>query len=129
MRSMRLAVACGPRFPRTAARRFRSRSRRAARIRERLRAELGGKCTECGSAEDLHFDHIDPTTKSFSISARVRDTSIARLLEEVRKCQLLCSEHHKEKTRVEYRATRHKAPRLLLEAAEQRHARRHGVPA
>ena len=65
--------------------------RRAAGI-----AHLGGACVLCGSTEDLHFDHIDPTTKSFNISSS--NISNSKFWAELKKCQLLCSPHHKEKT-------------------------------
>jgi hypothetical protein len=41
---------------------------KAAR-RKRLIEMLGGKCARCGSAESLEFDHIDPSTKKFTISS------------------------------------------------------------
>lgn len=62
---------------------------------------LGGACVVCGATEHLHFDHIDPTTKRFNVSARVRDTRIADLIEETLKCQLLCRDCHAPKTAVE----------------------------
>lgn len=65
--------------------------RRAAAI-----AQLGGKCAKCGSTEKLEFDHIDPKQKSFSIWCRTY--SEEKLLEELKKCQLLCREHHNLKT-------------------------------
>ena len=44
----------------------------------------GGKCTECGSEEDLHFDHIIPWSKGGASSTS----------ENV---QLLCSKHNLQK--------------------------------
>jgi hypothetical protein len=58
---------------------------------------LGGKCIKCNSTEDLEFDHIDPETKLFSIG-NIWWKSYTILLEEVKKCQLLCYDCHKEKT-------------------------------
>lgn len=58
---------------------------------------LGGRCAFCGSQEDLEFDHIDPATKEFSIIGGSR-VARARLLEELKKCQLLCKDCHKKKT-------------------------------
>lgn len=61
--------------------------------------QLGGKCTRCEASEWLEFDHIDPATKSFDISAGIRDGyGKKRLLPELEKCQLLCIPHHLEKT-------------------------------
>lgn len=66
----------------------------------RLRAEavikLGGKCNECGSTEDLEFDHIDPESKEFDVSKLI--TYSLYITEELAKCQLLCSDCHKEKS-------------------------------
>lgn len=59
---------------------------------------LGGKCIVCGVTENLHFDHVDPGTKLFTIAS---GWSRAGFWEEVEKCQLLCFPHHKEKTKRE----------------------------
>ena len=58
---------------------------------------LGGKCVKCESTKDLQFDHIDPTTKSFTIA---KQSSIAeyKFWLEIKKCQLLCQECHTKKT-------------------------------
>lgn len=59
---------------------------------------LGGQCVVCGTRESLELDHIDPLDKSFPIG---KLWSVAQKTYdlEVAKCQLLCSEHHKEKHR------------------------------
>lgn len=68
----------------------------------RLIELLGGKCSECGSTEDLQFDHVSRELKKFAIMARW-NRSDAELQEELNKCQLLCEIHHKEKTASEIR--------------------------
>ena len=70
---------------------------RRARIRREMQAVLGGKCAWCESDEDLQFDHTDPKTKLFDIASGL-DRPRTVLLAEVRKCQLLCGPHHREKT-------------------------------
>lgn len=70
--------------------------RRAAAI-----AQLGGCCTVCGTTEDLQFDHIDRTTKVAAIS-NLWTASEEKFQIELAKCQLLCIEHHKEKTLSEF---------------------------
>jgi hypothetical protein len=59
---------------------------------------LGGVCNVCGTTDSLEFDHIDNSDKSFSIS-KLWNCSEKVFLEEIYKCQLLCHEHHKEKTK------------------------------
>lgn len=75
----------------------------------RIRAEalelLGGQCATCGSTEDLQIDHVDPAAKSFSLS-KTR-TSREKWLVELKKCQLLCRSHHKQKTSSEQRRDVH----------------------
>ena len=61
---------------------------------------LGGKCVKCGSTERLEFDHIDRTTKKYSIGGRVSH-NFDNLKEELNKCQLLCYDCHKVKTKSE----------------------------
>lgn len=58
---------------------------------------LGGKCLKCETTEDLEFDHIDPKTKTIDIcKAWSYKTEI--FWNEVKKCQLLCKLHHKNKS-------------------------------
>lgn len=56
---------------------------------------LGGVCVVCGTDKDLEIDHINPEEKSFSIGTRM---SIKNNKAELDKCQLLCKEHHLNKT-------------------------------
>ncbi len=44
----------------------------------------GGKCTKCGSTDDLHFDHIIPWSKGGSSST-------------AENVQLLCERHNLQK--------------------------------
>lgn len=67
---------------------------------------LGGKCTICGSSERLEFDHIDPTKKEYNI-AKVWAND-AKVIPELKKCQLLCFEHHLEKTKREQSLSKQK---------------------
>ena len=76
---------------------------------QKLREAHGGKCVMCGTNNNLHFDHIDPTTKVAGIADIVFDTltvrgiysgstGAARLENELLKCQLLCGTCHNAKT-------------------------------
>ena len=68
---------------------------------DRRRAELNiikeaQGCMRCGYNEDgskLHFHHIDPSTKLFSIGKGV-SYSPQKLQEEIDKCDLLCAACH-----------------------------------
>ena len=58
---------------------------------------LGGCCARCGSTDALEFDHIDPSTKEFTI-AKASSFSETRFQSEISKCQLLCRTCHIVKT-------------------------------
>lgn len=62
--------------------------------------ELGAACAHCGSEEisELEFDHIDPSTKSFTIGTKAGSVSEDKLQAELKKCQLLCKTCHDIKT-------------------------------
>ena len=66
--------------------------------KEKLTALLGGVCVVCGTIERLEFDHIDPETKEFTICKRLNGASWEDILEEAKKCQLLCRKCHNRKT-------------------------------
>lgn len=71
------------------------------RYHERMdaaRDEFGGKCMVCGSAEDLHFHHVDPTNKESTV-AKMWSLSEARFRAELAKCVLICSTCHKAEHR------------------------------
>ena len=63
-----------------------------------LISERGGACECCGynkCFEALHWHHIDPSEKEFSIGKH-RGSNIEKLRQEVSKCQLLCANCHAE---------------------------------
>jgi 5-methylcytosine-specific restriction endonuclease McrA len=74
-------------------------ARRRIKRRLLLIAHLGGKCVKCGrdDPDQLEFDHKDPATKTIAIS-RHMTYPLEILLEELKKCQLLCVECHIKKT-------------------------------
>jgi len=61
---------------------------------------LGGKCSSCGCNENLEFDHIDRKTKSFVIADGLLWAK-ERLINELKKCQLLCQTCHQAKTLID----------------------------
>ena len=81
---------------RTAAQRERRNKRR-----EELRQYLGGCCEGCGTTDNLQFDHIDRTKKSFNIG-KCLDYGWDKLVEEADKCRLLCGRCHEIKTTINH---------------------------
>lgn len=68
--------------------------------------QLGGKCKECGYKKNvaaLHFHHIIPSLKEFGLDIRAfSNHRMETLLNELAKCELLCSNCHLEKHNPEY---------------------------
>lgn len=56
---------------------------------------IGKSCVDCGTTENLEFDHIDPTTKWKHNFWSYREEIIQAELE---KCVTRCKTHHLEKT-------------------------------
>lgn len=61
--------------------------------RQQYIQHMGGQCKMCGSKDNLHFDHIDPEKKSFTIGSRLTYPK-NYVLAELEKCQLLCQKCH-----------------------------------
>lgn len=59
---------------------------------------LGRSCRRCGGTEELEFDHIDATNKSFSVG-RLWSIKEALFFAEIQKCQVLCKQCHLQKSR------------------------------
>jgi hypothetical protein len=78
-----------------------TKSQSVIRWRKRVKIKLieykGGKCVKCGynkCIEALHFHHVDPKEKDFSISGKT--LSFEKMKKEVDKCILVCSNCHSE---------------------------------
>jgi hypothetical protein len=56
------------------------------------------KCASCSTTENLHWDHIDPATKSACVNHLRKDASKARIWAEIKKCQRLCHPCHVKKS-------------------------------
>lgn len=67
-----------------------------SKLRQHYVDLLGGICANCDSSDSLEFDHIDPSTKKFTIAGFSRARS--DIDKEIEKCQLLCSDCHKKKS-------------------------------
>jgi 5-methylcytosine-specific restriction endonuclease McrA len=61
---------------------------------------LGGKCSDCGSSIGLQFDHIDPKGTNIRIG-KLLSYSKEVILQELKKCQLLCKKCHYKKSKKE----------------------------
>ena len=61
---------------------------------------MGGKCCLCGYDKNyaaLDFHHVNPSEKSFQLDARhLSNCSTASILEESKKCILVCANCHRE---------------------------------
>jgi 5-methylcytosine-specific restriction endonuclease McrA len=60
---------------------------------------FGGKCAVCGYKKyvgALDFHHINPTSKSFSLSVKGLCYAWNSILKEARKCIILCKNCHTE---------------------------------
>jgi hypothetical protein len=69
-----------------------------AKRKERLRdLKQGLTCDRCGFDKPcaLEFHHRDPATKDFTISKKAWQVSEERLLAEIEKCDVLCSNCHR----------------------------------
>jgi hypothetical protein len=69
---------------------------RRRRIKHILVSDAGGRCLVCGFSRytGLHFHHVDPARKAFSVSRDGVTRSLARAREEANKCVLLCANCH-----------------------------------
>jgi hypothetical protein len=73
-------------------------TRRHQKMKRELVAENGGCCAVCGydrAIINLHFHHVDPMTKTISVSMAV-GKSLATFRAEARKCVLVCGNCHGE---------------------------------
>lgn len=68
------------------------------RTRQAWIERLGGKCIDCGTTEDLQFDHADASSKIIDIS-RVLTYAAPRVEAEMAKCVLRCKPCHVAKSR------------------------------
>lgn len=79
---------------------YKAQQKRAWSRKLELIKMMGGECSCCGYKKNiaaLEFHHINPENKSFQLDARhLSNTAMDRIIEESKKCILLCSNCHKE---------------------------------
>ena len=70
-------------------------------IREYLRAH---PCVDCGEADIvvLDFDHRDPAAKKFSVMVLSSHKSWIRVVAEIKKCDVRCSNCHRRRTALQF---------------------------
>ena len=77
-----------------------TQQKRGLERRIKLINSLGAFCSECGYNKNysaLEFHHIDKTTKKFGITIReCSNNTMQKLIEESKKCKILCSNCHSE---------------------------------
>jgi hypothetical protein len=82
---------------------LRVRTRQAATV-SFLRSLRDEACADCGGSfepNQMDFDHRNPTAKSFRLTeSSAMLMSRARLLDEVRKCEVVCANCHRVRTQV-----------------------------
>lgn len=82
-----------------------TRKRLSALLRE-LKSE---PCMDCGVAYPYYvmdFDHRDPETKKYQPNRLTSVASEKKLLDEVAKCDVVCSNCHRERTQQRLRLSR-----------------------
>jgi hypothetical protein len=70
---------------------------------------MGGKCNKCGYCKNyaaLDFHHADPSKKEFAFDVG-RQKSWGKMIVELKKCILLCSNCHREEHHPEMMVTSH----------------------
>jgi hypothetical protein len=67
----------------------------------KAKTRLGGSCTVCGTTELLELDHIDWCNKAVAIN-KLWSISKKRFDMELEKCQLLCRQHHAQKSKADH---------------------------
>jgi hypothetical protein len=101
--------------------RRREQFRRSLRKRRRKRkadlvAAYGGRCVDCGYStcpEALQFHHRDPATKDFGLGHF--NGSLARLIAEAAKCDLVCANCHRIRHALKASMSRHRMVELRRE--------------
>ena len=79
-------------------------ARRRRAFRDEISAiKLAAQCVDCTEVfydpGQLEFDHRDPDTKLFKVSAGVRNYGRATVLAEIEKCDVVCNACHVERTK------------------------------
>lgn len=84
----------------TEERRKEKRRKKGKQLKVELVNLKGGKCVQCNTAYNgrnaagFDFHHRDPKQKSFGITFGIRNKTKKEILEEIKKCDLMCKICH-----------------------------------
>jgi formate-dependent nitrite reductase cytochrome c552 subunit len=74
---------------------------RRMKCREMIQEAKSVPCADCGESYPhyvMDFDHRDPALKEGTIAVMANQGKIRRLAEEMVKCEVVCSNCHRERT-------------------------------
>ena len=74
---------------------------RKGKLRKYIEDNMDLRCVKCGydKLPALDFDHLDPATKEYNVSQLISSgCSLERLMNEIAKCRILCSNCHRLST-------------------------------
>lgn len=72
-----------------------------ADAKELIRAEKDRPCADCGIKYPhyvMDFDHLDPKQKEFGVASMINCGSLDLIRKEIAKCEVVCSNCHRERT-------------------------------
>jgi hypothetical protein len=79
---------------------YQKQKERALKRKKELIELKGGKCSICGYNKNyaaIEFHHLDPSVKEFVLDSRMlSNTTSEKILKEIEKCIIICSNCHKE---------------------------------
>lgn len=78
-----------------------SQARRRKTLRAIIQDAKARPCVDCGVQYPpyvMDFDHRDPSGKSASVGEMVGRTSLARMVAEIAKCDVVCANCHRVRT-------------------------------
>lgn len=77
-----------------------ARAKALTEIRKIILEALSGGCIDCGEKDIivLEFDHIDRSTKKYTIAVMRNAAGIVSIRDEIKKCEIRCANCHRRKT-------------------------------
>lgn len=82
------------------------RRKRIALFRQRIHNYLLlHPCIDCGERDPivLEFDHRDPSNKTNEVTSLIRSSSWKKILDEIKKCDVVCTNCHRIRTAHQYK--------------------------